>query len=526
MTMPTTTFKMRTLALAVLSQLVLLGSAAMAQQAGADAALLMEPTLDIRNYRIEGVNPLSDDETGRLLSPFTGDKRRLSQIEQAALALEKALRKRGYIFHRVFVPVQKPSEGEVKLQIIRFTIAKVDVAGNEHFSTDNIRRSLPTLLEGSVPDVHEVGQDLTAANTNPAKQVSVTFRESATADAVDANLRVKDSDPLTYFMGYTGNMAAEPRNPDDSISRINFGIQHANLFDRDHVASLTYTTDPTKPDKVSLFGLYYQFPLYGRGLNLSAYHTSSDVNSGLGSLGLPDVSGKGQFTGLRVTYSVPRSGPLMQTVGLALDDRHFDQGLPGTAVGSFPLSTKYTFRRDENWGGVGGHVEYAGNTGGGIDNAAGNYSAQLADVDWQAWRMGLDGSYRAATWSFTGRVRAQFSNNRLIAGEKLSLGGAGSVRGFSDAVVRGDNGFFMSLDATGPEMWLPQMRPLLFADGGQVQSNDGVTANEELSSLGAGLRWTYRNLDMSADLAYITQGPRASKLADTTRLHLSAFYRF
>ena len=526
MTMPTTYPLMRPLALAVMSQLAMLGSLAMAQQAGPEALVPLEPTLDIRNYFVEGANPLSNDETGQLLNPFTGDKARLSQIEQAALALEKALRAKGYIFHRVFVPVQKPADGTVKLQIIRFTIDKVEVSGNEHFSTENIRRSLPTLLEGSVPDIHEVGQDLTAANTNPAKQVGVTFRESAQADAVDAALKVKDSDPLTYFMSYTGNLPGEPKNPDDSVSRVNFGIQHANLFDRDHVASLTYTTDPTKPEKVSLFGLYYQFPIYGRGLNLSAYYTSSDVNSGLGSLGLPDVNGKGQFTGARITYSVPRSGPLLQTVGLALDDKHFDQGLPGTAVGSFPISAKYTFRRDENWGGVGGNVEYATNIGGGTDNTAASYTAQLADFDWQAWRLGLDGSYRAVSWTFVGRLRAQFSSSKLIAGEKLSLGGAGSVRGFSDAVVRGDNGFFMTLEATGPEMFLPQMRPLLFVEGGQVQSNDGVTVDDALTSLGAGLRWTYGKWDLSADLAYITQGPRAEKLADTKRLHISAFYRF
>ncbi len=526
MTMPTTNTLVRSLAMAVMSQLAMLGSTAIAQQAGAGAQVPPEPTLDIRTYLIDGVNPLSNEETETLLRSYTGEKARLSQIEQAALALEKVLRSKGYIFHRVFVPVQKPANGAVKLQIIRFTIDKVEVSGNENFSTENIRRSLPTLLEGSVPDIHEVGQDLTAANTNPAKQVGVTFKESAKADAVDAYLKVKDSDPLTYFMSYTGNLPAESKNPDDSVSRLNFGIQHANLFDRDHVASLTYTTDPTKPDKVTLFGLYYQFPIYGRGLNLSAYYSSSDVNSGLGSLGLPDVTGKGQFVGARVTYSVPRSGPLLQTVGLALDDRHFDQGLPGTAVGSFPLSAKYTFRRDENWGSVGGNLEYAGNTGGGTDNAAANYSAQNSDYDWQAWRLGLDGSYRAPRWTYVGRLRAQFSNSKLIAGEKLSLGGAGSVRGFTDAAVRGDNGYFIGLEATGPEMFLPQMRPLLFVDGGQVQSNDGVTANEFLSSVGAGLRWSYGKWELSGDLAFVTQSASADRLKDAKRLHLSAFYRF
>lgn len=528
MTMLTHTPNMRPLALAVLSQLAGLGPLALAQESPATPMALSvpaEPTLDIRAYRIEGSNPLSEAQTEQLLQPFTGAQRKLSQIEQAAMALEGALRGNGFVFHRVFVPVQKPTEGEVRLQVIRFTVDKVNVVGNEHFSTENIRRSLPSLLEGGVPDIREVGQDLAAANVNPAKQLAVTFREASASDAVDANLRVRDSDPLSTFVNYSGNLPGEAKNPDDSVSRLGFGIQHANLFDRDHVASFTYTTDPSKPDKVSLLGLYYQLPLYGTGLHVSGYYTSSDVASGLGALGLPDVTGKGQFMGLRVSYSLPRTGPAAQTLSAAVDDRHFDQGLPGTAVGSFPLSAKYSVRRDESWGGLGGHLEYAANSPGGRDNDAATYTAQGADHGWQAWRAGLDASYRFSQWNVNARLRGQYSANQLIAGEKLSLGGAGSVRGFTDAVVRGDMGYFWNLDATGPEM-LPQLRPVLFWDGGQVQSNGAFAGFEELASVGAGLRWSHEKLEVSADLAYASKANSAETQPDLWRLHLAAYYRF
>jgi hemolysin activation/secretion protein len=531
MTMLTSSPNMRPLALALLSQLAGLGPLALAQQAPTSAATASslsvpaEPTLDIRVYRIEGSNPLSDAQTEQLLMPFTGAQRKLSQIEQAATALESAMRGNGYVFHRVFVPVQKPTDGEVTLQVIRFTVDKVVVNGNEHFSTENIRRSLPALQEGGVPDIREVGQDLSAANANPSKQLAVTFREASAADAVDAVLRVKDSDPLSTFVSYTGNLPGQAKNPDDSVSRLSFGIQHANLFDRDHVASFTYTTDPSKSEKVSLLGLYYQLPIYGTGLNVSAYYTSSDVASGLGSLGLPDVTGKGQFTGARLSYALPRIGPAVQTLSAALDDRHFDQGLPGTAMGSFPLSAKYAIRRDESWGGVGAHLEYAVNTSGGSDNNAASYTTQGADHDWEAWRAGLDASYRFTQWSVNARLRGQSSGSRLIAGEKLSLGGVGSVRGFTDAVVRGDSGYYWNLDATGPEM-LAQLRPVLFLDGGQVQSNGAFAGHEELASVGAGLRWSYEKLDLSADLAYAAKANSAELQQDLWRFHLAAYYRF
>ena len=98
MTMRTSLLNLRPLALAILSQLAGLGPLALAQQVPAAPAVMRvptEPTLDIRAYRIEGSNPLSEAQTEQLLKPFTGAERKLSQIEQAATALESALRGNG-----------------------------------------------------------------------------------------------------------------------------------------------------------------------------------------------------------------------------------------------------------------------------------------------------------------------------------------------------------------------------------------------------------------------------------------------
>jgi hemolysin activation/secretion protein len=511
---------------------------ALAQPLAAPAPFsVAEPTLEIKRYLIDGVNPIPAADTAKLLAPYTGERQALGQIEQAAMALEKALKAEGFVFHRVFVPVQKPKDGEVTLQIIQFTIDKVAVTGNEHYNTGNIRRSMPTLVEGSVPDIREIGSDLTAANANPGKHVTVTFKESAKPDSVDAAVKVKDSPPLTYFVGYTANVPTASKTPDDGITRLTAGFQHANLFDRDHVASLSYTTDPGNIGKVSLIGVYYQFPIYGEGLNLSAYYTSSDINSGAAAPGGPDVTGKGRFLGVRLAKSLPRTGPLSQTVSVALDDRLFESnlpnaipGLPDQNVGSRALSARYAFRRDEPWGGFGGSLDYVFNLESGGANSAVNYANQIAapaDHKWQAWRFGLEGTYRDDRWTYTGRLRGQVSSNSLISGEKFSLGGANSVRGFSDARVRGDSGYLWNFEALGPEMWAPQLRPILFLDGGQVRSNGLLSGvSEDLASLGAGLRWSYQKFDFSADLSYVLRADSAETQSHPVRLNISAFYRF
>jgi hemolysin activation/secretion protein len=489
-----------------------------------------EPTLDIARYVIDGDNPLSASATENLLKTFAGEKRALGQIEQAAEALEKAIRAEGYVFHRVFVPVQKPKDGAVTLQIIRFSIDQVTLVGNNYFSADNIRRSLPALQEGLAPDIHDVSRDLTAANANPAKQVQVTFRESAKPDAVDASLRIRDNQPLTYFVGYTASMGLQEKNPNDNIYRLTVGLQHANLFDRDQVAALTYTTDPNQIDKVTLFGLYYQLPFYGTGLSLSAYYNSSDVASGQVQGG-NDVTGKGQFFGVRLTQALPRWGKLQQTVGVALDNRYSDSGfsVPTIAgpVGSQPLSARYTFKQDEPWGGFSGSVDYAFNLGGGAANDDASYAlaSNKGDRLWHAWRYALDVSYRWSDWVLAGRLRGQLSDSALINIEQFGLGGIGSVRGFTDRVVSGDSGYSWNVEAVGPDTYLPQLRPVLFVDGGQLYSRlTGQTEN--LLSVGAGLRWSYQKMELSVDLTQVLQANSAEMVSNPLRLNLSLFYRF
>lgn len=502
---------------------------ALAQQAPVTQPTVVEPTLDITRYSIEGDNPLSTGATEAVLKVFTGEKRALSQIEQAATALEQAIRAEGYVFHRVFVPVQKPKDGEVTLQIIRFVVDKVTVTGNKHFSTENIRRSLPALVEGAAPDIHDIGRDLISANENPSKQVQVTFRESEKPDAVDASLRVKDNNPLTYFVGYTTNYSWNDKPVKDNVHRFTAGVQHSNLFDRDQVGAATYTTDPNRISKVTLLGLYYQMPIYGTGLNVSAYYNSSDVNSGQTAGGI-DVSGKGEFVGVRITQALSRTGALQQKLGLALDNRYFENNstfggaLLRPNVGSRPLSVRYSFRQDEPWGGFSGSLDYARNIGGGTSNNVASYTANAGDRSWDAWRYAADVNYKLSDWLLSARWRGQTSGNNLIAGEQFGLGGAGSVRGFADRVVSGDSGYQFNFEAIGPELGLPQLRPVFFVDGGQVRTNFG--AKDHLLGLGVGLRWSYEKIDVSVDLAQGIDTNRTETLKNPVRINFSLFYRF
>lgn len=497
------------------------------------AAPATEPTLDIQRYTITGRLPLADAEVQRTLAPFVGPRRKLADIEAAAQALEKRLRETGQVFRRVYVPAQTPRDGEVRLEVLQFTLGEVDISGHRHFDEANIRASLPTLREGEPPEVERLGADVSASNTNPAKQISVTFRESKKPGAVDAVVRVKDAPPSSFIVATTLNEALKGDGPDNDILRVTAAWQHSNLFNRDHVATLTYTTDPRNVGSVKLFGAYYQVPFYGTGMTGSAFYAESDIDSGrvLQGINYFDISGSGRFYGGRVTKALTRWGTVQPTVGASFEDRLFRNSTTFNGVqlqpdvGSRQLALQAALRDEASWGTWNAGLEWAANVGGGSQNTEAAHAVNGGERDWRLWRYSADVTTPIADWQLAARVRGQATNSLLITGEQFGLGGSNSVRGFADRVVAGERGMQWNIEGTGPGLFGTAVRPVVFMDGGQVKSlSTGV--KDGIAAVGAGIRWARPGWQLAADLARVVDDAGTSPDPAAVRLHLGLLARF
>jgi len=564
---PQLPFTRRALSLIALSILAASGSAiaqpdapAMLAQAGAapaspTAASTAAPTaapggvlLVVTRYEVAGTNPLGAEETQSALRPFLGEHRSLASLEAGALALENLMRERGYAFHRVIVPAQRPEGGVVRLEVLRFSLGNVNVTGNQHFDRANILRSLPALKPGDSPDVVELARQLSLANEHPAKRLTVTMRESKTADSLDADVLVRDVKSSQVFVGLIGNTRDKYNaiNENTGYTRLTVGYQNSNLFGLDHVGTLAYTTSPEHPDSVKQYAGYYSLPIYSLSSQVSAYYVRSDVNTGSIAVGgLPfNVSGRGTFYGVRATYTLPRVADTTQLLSIAYDDREFENALgvgglplPGTPVATRPLSLRYQARAERAWGGANGYLEYAVNVGG-SDAAAFNAARNGASDEWNAFRGGFDGNYLWNNWVLLTRARVQYSGDVLIPGEQFGLGGATSVRGLREREYGGERGYTLTFEGVGPAL-AGGVRPVVFFDHGYAYQRQTpapvagvVVGGQSASSAGVGVRWNWqRRFDLSADLAYVIDGLAGTASAPGTpdgqvKLHFSLYYRF
>jgi hemolysin activation/secretion protein len=475
-----------------------------------------EPLFNVSAYEVKGENPLSIEDSKLLLQPYLGSNRSLSDLQQAASALESALRERGHGFLRVTLPPQEASS-TITLEVLSFKLSKVIIKNNTFFDEENQKNSLPALQEGSSPNFQAMTTQLVIANENPSKQTTITFKEGDT-DSIDAIVDTQQQKPWSVFV--SGNNSG---SDDNGRLRISLGLQYANLFNSDQVATLSYSTAPSEPDNVSQYGLFYRLPLYQLGGSLSAYYAQSKVDSGSLGQGLI-ITGKGESGGLRYTHYLAPQGQYRSQIEVALDDKLF-RGTDVSGIGqlspdvrSRPLTLAYNGHWQSEDIEINFGLDYAHNLPSGVSNDDVAYLANRinASQNWQAWHAKAEGLYRfAGDWQATLKLNGQFANEALIAGEQFALGGSNSLRGVSDRSATGDSGVQGTIEISTPKIY-EGLRLLSFFDAGAIhrRSPDVGSSNKEtLASIGLGLRWQIMDWGLiSADWGYIIDGSSSPKI--------------
>lgn len=489
-------------------------------------------TFPVTKFVVEGDNPITLSKIDVTLQQYIGNDKRFEDLKAAAQALQELLHKRGFTSYRVILPAQDLRDGIVILRVVGFRIGKINVTGNQHFSEENIRSTVPALKAGTVPDTNSLSRELLLANEHPAKALTLTFRESEEQQAIDTILTVTDERPYSFFANFHNQSSRDtPR------TRLTLGVQHSNLFNHDHIFTATYTTVPDNVSRVKQYGFDYRIPVYHLAGTFSFNYTRSDTKSGRVA-GDIDVSGAGEFFGVSYTHHLLRLEKYTHTISFGLEDKQFindatfGDGQPiGKDVRSRPLSLRYTGNYSFNQGNTRFQLAYVRNLPGGVDNSDEAYSAQRIEArrNWDAWRVGMGAEYSIfETWRLRGRVEGQYSADSLIPGEQFGIGGVSSVRGYDERLLSGDSGLSGSI-----ELWSPAIKYNLqflgFIDAGHRRAHNrqpGENTHDNLSGAGIGLRGSWKRSAIAE--AYIARALNdAGGLAtNRTKIHFNFLLRY
>jgi len=481
----------------------------------ADTVAPVTLTFEIRGYRIEGNTLLDAARIERTLALFTGQKRDFGDVQRALEAFQNLYQDAGYAAVQVMLPEQELDKGIVRFNVLETKIGNITVEDNKHFSEANIKRSVPGLIAGRTPNSKEISTSLRLANENPAKQTAVVLRGSEEEGKVDAVLRVADVVPLKMSMSMDNT-----GNSNTGMYRVGVAMQHANLFDRDHVLTAQYLTSPENLSRVTVVGLGYRIPFYRRGDSLDIVAGYSDVDSGTVQ-DLFTVTGQGTIFALRYNLALPRWGDVEHKLIAGLDHRSYQNTvLPVTGgfnlvpdITIHPLTLTYQGGLRDARSELNFFVSGSLNLSGGNDANSGDFQNARADARGTYRIVRFGGGYSrafASEWQARLAFNMQWSPDALVAGEQFGLGGAESIRGFNERYVSNDKGYRTSFEVYTPELskrfgWEKlRLRFLTFYDAGHIGRNSpfpGELRRSSLDSAGLGLRMNY-GTDLSLRLDY------------------------
>jgi hemolysin activation/secretion protein len=508
---------------------------------------------DIDRFKIEGNTLLKPDEIEAVLKPFTGKHREYGDVQRAIEALRQRYRTRGFSVVWVVAPEQDLDRGIVTLRVIEARIGKVTIKGNRFFDDSNIRSSLPALREEVSPRAGDISANVQLANENPAKQVDVVLRPGEKPGVVDATADVIDVRPLKAFLTFDNT-----GNPQTGDFRLGVGVQHANLFNRDHIGTFNYVTSPGKWDQVSLYSASYRLPLYSWGDSMDFIIAYSDVSAGTAQTvaGPLTFSGKGTVYGLRYNQLLERRGEYSHRIVYGLDYRAYKNDC---ALGNFgadacgPAAVDVTVRPvslaySGNWAKPGRisdfYVALSHNIPGAANGQESDFNAARpspnggdgASSRYKILRFGASMvNAFESNWQVRAAFNAQYTSDSLVSGEQFGIAGATAVRGFLEREIVRDTGVFANIELYSPNLagkLVPgegNLRGLLFYDIARAANNplDGeAKQHASISSIGAGIRWNIqRNFNMRFDLARVMDGG-GSKEAGDLRGHISVYLGF
>jgi hemolysin activation/secretion protein len=189
----------------------------------------------IREYRVDGAQRLKKIEIEEAVYPFLGPGRTPADVEKARQALEKVYHDKGFQTVSVNVPQQDPRRGIIKLAVVEGKVARLRINGARWFLPSQIKREVPELAEGNVPNFDQLSKEMIAVNRQADRRVTPELLPGAIPGTVDINLNVEDKYPLHGSLELNNRYSA-----DTTELRLNGSISYGNLFQLGHTLGLNF----------------------------------------------------------------------------------------------------------------------------------------------------------------------------------------------------------------------------------------------------------------------------------------------
>lgn len=482
-----------------------------------------DPGVRLFKLQIEGLTDLDPEEIAASIPLTPGQTLDTATLQQLAAAVEEAVRSRGLVFARAFVPSQDLSGGVLRIGVLEGRYGDVFAEGE---SADQAQHWLYRLRPGQPIMIAPLERALLLLGDLPGVAASSSLSPGEEVGTGDLAVQ------LEPVPGVSGQVGAD---------------NHGNRYAGNHRAYVNLATGSsfTFGDQIRFYlmrssesthaqSLAYELPIGTDGARLEVGWLRSSYKLGkefaaLEAQGLSEVRSGG------VSYPMLRSRDANLRLGGTYRDAKFRDERRAFGL----VDEKQTQVVDLNLAGD--------------RRTERSVSSVLADIN--LGRLRLQGDAAAAdalssksngnyirmnlelsslqgmgpATSVYARTAVQAASKNLDASEKLSLGGPTKVRAWPNGEASGDQGGFIQLEARGR---LQTVEPYVFVDAGQVQAHrkpwDTGSNRRSLAGYGVGVRWMFNggSANLLAARRSSNEASRSEPASSRERVWFNIAYSF
>ena len=470
------------------------------------------------------------------------------EIQRLRDALRLMLANFGRPFSVVYTPPQDITEGYLQFVVIESVAGEVRVEGNRYFSADSYLSRMAQPVGEPITDA-ALNTGLDRINRNAFRNAVTRVEPGTAPGTTDVVIQVQEQRPWRFFGGYN-NTGTRTTTED----RINAGVNWGNALGRGHQATLQVITDLEAKYSRTLSG-NYGLDLPGNQ-NLTVFGAYSEIES----VPTDSLSQDGLSWQLGLNYDLPLGewGPgythgLILGADFKVSDNNLEFALPPTIIPVSDNLTQIAQVRAEYRGTLEDRFG-ATSWGFALTGAPGGLTAENTDEAFEGSRFGAKAAYvygrfdasrevALDRWvpgmSWIARGSFQLASGNLLGSEQMAAGGFGSVRGYEQGEVIGDNGVFVSQELNFPGFAIAsrfaenaprdRLSPFVFQDYARVWNVDKLAGERpfNLMSVGAGARYQFsRHGNLQAAYGWQLRDSGSSDTGRDSHLHLSVNLSF
>ena len=465
-------------------------------------------TMVLSRFEIVGNNVIPQSEIDAVLKPYLFRPISFIELIAAQQAVTQLYIDRGYFTTGAFIPPQTIENRTVRIEIVEGTIGEIKILGLEKLDPEYVRSRIAI---ATLAPLHKdkLLEALQLLQLNPLiENISAELSKGIEPGESFLKLKLKEADSFDLRLEINNDST-------DSVGSLRgrISVDERNLFGFGDKLQVSYAQSEGSK---SLERLEYLAPIGARGTYIKAFHNRSEnqiiVEPFASSFDLENNSLGYGITLMQDVIDKPARNLVLafgfthQNTQFTINDRGFFDLARGLNNDGQSITSTIRFIQEYSDRSPTSVFSIASQFAIGIDAFGSTINDnELPDSKYLSW-LGRAQYLKAISPKTNLNLGAivQLADSPLFDQEQFVLGGATSVRGYSQGIIQGDNGFSLYAELNNTVLqiskWDLRVELSPFFDFGRIwNTDDFLIETNTLASVGVDARITIKE-DLTATI--------------------------